>query len=70
MIPRCQSVSAFGDLRFTLLAHQANEIGGSVRNGEHGQIVVFWKVDQIAKAGTETGPKSDGADEKAAGASS
>ena len=35
-----------------------------MRKGEHSQIVVFWKVDQIANAGTETGPESDEADEK------
>jgi antirestriction protein ArdC len=42
---------------------QANELGGSVRKGEHSQIVVFWKVDQIANAGTETGAESDETDE-------
>jgi antirestriction protein ArdC len=29
-----------------LTLRQANELGGSVRKGEHGQIVIFWKVDQ------------------------
>ena len=32
---------------FWLTMKQANELGGSVRKGEHSQIVVFWKVDQI-----------------------
>ena len=49
---------------FWLTMKQANELDGSVRKGEHSQIVVFWKVDQIANAGTETGPESDEADEK------
>ncbi len=49
---------------FWLTMKQANELGGSVRKGEHSQIVVFWKVDQIANVGTETGTESDEADEK------
>ena len=49
---------------FWLTMKQANELDGSVRKGEHSQMVVFWKVDQIANAGTETGPESDEADEK------
>jgi antirestriction protein ArdC len=36
-----------------LTLKQASELGGSVRKGEHGQIVIFWKVDQ------GTGPKND-----------
>jgi len=43
---------------------QANELGGSVRKGEHSQIVVFWKVDQIADAETEADPENDEAQEK------
>jgi antirestriction protein ArdC len=43
---------------------QANELGGSVRKGEHSQIVVFWKVDQLLDAQTETGAENDGADDK------
>ena len=42
-----------------LTMKQANELGGSVRKGERSQIVVFWKVDQIAKAETETDPEKD-----------
>ena len=49
---------------FWLTMKQANELGGSVRKGEHSQIVVFWKVDQIASAETETNPENDEADEK------
>jgi antirestriction protein ArdC len=49
---------------FWLTMKQANELGGSVRKGEHSQIVVFWKVDQIAKAETETDPEKDAAEEK------
>jgi antirestriction protein ArdC len=47
-----------------LTMKQANELGGSVRKGERSQIVVFWKVDQIAKAETETDPEKDAADKK------
>jgi antirestriction protein ArdC len=49
---------------FWLTMKQANELGGSVRKGEHSHIVVFWKVDQIADAETETDPKKDEAQEK------
>ena len=47
-----------------LTMKQANELGGSVRKGERSQIVVFWKVDQMAKVETETDPEKDAADEK------
>ncbi len=30
---------------YWLTLKQANELGGQVRKGEHGEIVVFWKVD-------------------------
>lgn len=30
---------------YWLTLRQANELGGSVRKGEHGEIVVFWKVE-------------------------
>jgi antirestriction protein ArdC len=49
---------------FWLTMKQANELGGSVRKGEHSQIVVFWKVDQIANAESETDPQDDEAAEK------
>jgi antirestriction protein ArdC len=49
---------------FWLTMKQANELGGSVRKGEHSQIVVFWKVDQIADAETEADPENDEAQEK------
>jgi antirestriction protein ArdC len=28
-----------------LTLRQANDLGGAVRKGEHGEIVIFWKVD-------------------------
>jgi antirestriction protein ArdC len=31
-----------------LTFRQANELGGHVRQGEHGQMVVFWKIDRMA----------------------
>src|SRR5260370_22051961 len=43
---------------------QENQLGGSLRKGGHSEIVVFWKVDKIAKAVTDTGPESDEADKK------
>jgi len=49
---------------FWLTMKQANELGGSVRKGEHSQIVVFWKVDQIPNAETESDTENDEADEK------
>src|SRR6266851_104370 len=49
---------------FWLTMKQANELDGSVRKGEHSQIVVFWKVDQIANAEAEGDPENDQADEK------
>jgi antirestriction protein ArdC len=33
---------------FWLTLRQANQLGGHVRQGEHGQIIVFWKVDRTA----------------------
>jgi antirestriction protein ArdC len=49
---------------FWLTMKQANELGGLVRKGEHSQIVVFWKFDQIADADTETNPENEEAEEK------
>src|ERR1700736_105570 len=43
---------------------QANQLGGSVRKGEHSQIVVFWKVDQIPNADSESDSEEHEADEK------
>ncbi len=49
---------------FWLTMKQANELGGSVRKGEHSQIVVFWKADQIPNTETESDTENDEADEK------
>lgn len=38
---------------YWLTFRQANELGGTVRKGEHGQIVIFWKVDR------HTDPEND-----------
>lgn len=38
---------------FWLTMRQANELAGAVRKGEHSQIVVFWKFDQIAHVESE-----------------
>jgi len=49
---------------FWLTMKQANELGGSVRKGEHSQIVVFWKVDQIPNADSESDSDKHEAGEK------
>src|SRR6266853_1663588 len=49
---------------FWLTMKQANQLGGSVRKGEHSQIVVFWKVDQIPNADSESDSQEHEADEK------
>ena len=50
---------------YWLTLRQANELGGSVRKGEHSQIVVFWKVGQDAAAKSEPDPEKLDADDKA-----
>jgi antirestriction protein ArdC len=50
---------------FWLTMRQANEIGGSVHKGEHSQIVVFWKVDQIPNADSHGDSEEMEADEQA-----
>lgn len=49
---------------FWLTMKQANQLGGSVRKGEHSQIVVFWKVDQIPNGDSEGDSREREADEK------
>ena len=49
---------------FWLTLRQSNELGGSVRNGEHSQIVVFWKVDRIANAERDADPNEREAEDK------
>jgi antirestriction protein ArdC len=49
---------------FWLTMKQANELGGSVRKGEHSQIVVFWKVDQIPNPDSERDSEEREADER------
>jgi antirestriction protein ArdC len=41
---------------YWLTLKQANQLGGSVCKGEHGQVVVFWKVGQVDKMDTELDP--------------
>src|SRR5580658_604720 len=41
-----------------LTFRQANELGGHVRQGEQGQIIVFWKIDRIANE-TEMEPGAE-----------
>jgi antirestriction protein ArdC len=50
--------------RYWLTIRQANEHGGLVRKGEHGQVVVFWKIDQGADAESEPDPESVDESEK------
>jgi antirestriction protein ArdC len=37
---------------YWLTFKQANQLGGSVRKGEHGEVIVLWKVDQVADNAT------------------
>jgi antirestriction protein ArdC len=37
---------------YWLTFKQANQLGGSVRKGEHGEVIVFWKVDGLADSAT------------------
>jgi antirestriction protein ArdC len=39
---------------FWLTLRQANQQGGSVRKGEHGEIVIFWKVEGADEADRDT----------------
>ncbi|HTT77680.1 MAG TPA: zincin-like metallopeptidase domain-containing protein [Candidatus Binataceae bacterium] len=39
---------------FWLTMKQANQLGGSVHKGEHSQMVVFWRVDQIPDGDSES----------------
>jgi antirestriction protein ArdC len=41
--------------RYWLTYRQAQAQGGSVRKGEHGSKVVFWKIDEYRKENSETG---------------
>jgi antirestriction protein ArdC len=41
--------------RYWLTYHQAQTLGGSVRKGEHGSKVVFWKIDEYRREDKETG---------------
>jgi len=37
-----------------LTLKQANQLGGSVRKGEHGELVIFWKVEGVDEADRDT----------------
>jgi antirestriction protein ArdC len=39
---------------FWLTLKQANQLGGSVRKREHGEIVIFWKVEGADEADRDT----------------
>jgi antirestriction protein ArdC len=41
--------------RYWLTYHQAQTLGGSVRKGERGSKVIFWKIDEYRKEDKETG---------------
>jgi len=48
---------------YWLTFKQANQLGGSVRKGEHGEMIVFWKVDGLSDS--ETGDDAEAeADQK------
>jgi antirestriction protein ArdC len=46
-----------------LTLKQANDVGGSVRKGEHGEIVVFWRVDDTSNVDVESDPEQEGDEE-------
>ncbi len=48
------SISDYDDNRW-LTVHKANELGGNVKKGEHGQLVILWKKSQYTKENPETG---------------
>ena len=39
---------------YWLTLKQANQLGGSVRKGEHGELVIFWKVEGMDEADRDT----------------
>jgi antirestriction protein ArdC len=49
---------------FWLTFKQANELGGTVRNGEHGEIIIFWKIDQVADGESDDELEKAEADER------
>jgi hypothetical protein len=44
---------------YWLTLRQTNDLGESVRKGEHGQVVVFWKVEQEADTSAEPAPEDN-----------
>src|SRR6266403_4522451 len=48
------AVQGYGS-RYWLTYRQAQSLDGSVRKGEHGSKVVFWKIDEYRKEDKETG---------------
>lgn len=49
---------------YWLTLKQANQLSGTVRKGEHGQIVVFWKIDQDGRAENDPSVEDSTAAEK------
>ena len=47
-----------------LTLRQANELGGAVRKGEHGEIVIFWKAESRREADSESDPEKINENEK------
>jgi len=45
--------------RYWVTYSQAQALGGSVKKGEHGSKVVFWKIDEYRKENQETGETED-----------
>jgi antirestriction protein ArdC len=45
--------------RYWVTYRQARTLGGSVKKGEHGSKVVFWKIDEYQKENKETGEAED-----------
>jgi len=39
---------------YWLTLKQANQLGGSVRKGEHGELIIFWKAEGVGEAERDT----------------
>jgi antirestriction protein ArdC len=49
---------------YWLTLKQANQLSGSVRKGEHAEVVVFWKVDQVDHTENESDAEHISPEEK------
>src|SRR5271154_3894720 len=50
--------------RYWVTYHQAQSLGGTVRKGQHGSKVVFWKIDEYRRKNQETEETGETANHK------